>query len=205
MMPRVGPVSTPGGGRAAVVDALLRVAAERGLEQATVREVASAAGVAIGTVQHYFPTKDALLAGAFAEVVRRVRERVDSAPRGPDVREDLRAALHQLLPLDGRRREEARLQLAFAARATTSPALADLQRQVLSGVQDALSVAFARARPADDEERCRLAAQAALALVDGLALHAISSSGDGGSGSQAQVDALDLFLEALLPRPPRSP
>ncbi len=199
MVPAMDPVSSRGQGRAAVVDGYLRVAADRGLEQATVREVASAAGVAIGTVQHYFPTKDALLAGAFSEVVHRVRERVDSAEQGEDVRENVRAALHQLLPLDRRRREEARLQLAFAARASTSPGLADLQRQVLADVQDALSAAFALARPTDDEARTRLAAQAALALVDGLALHAVSS--ERGLDAEAQVGALDLFLDALLPRP----
>jgi AcrR family transcriptional regulator len=48
----------------------LCIVAERGLDDVSVREVASAAGVSIGTVQHYFRTKDDMLFTAFQDVVR---------------------------------------------------------------------------------------------------------------------------------------
>ncbi|MBJ7290511.1 TetR/AcrR family transcriptional regulator [Williamsia sp.] len=179
-----------------IVDALLDVVAEHGLERATVREVAATAGVAIGTVQHYFPTKDAMVVGAFTEVVARIRRRVDAVPLSDDVESDLRAVLGELLPVDARRQTEARIQLAFAARAAVSPTLAALQREVLDDVRASLALAFERRSGRRDPRRGHDAAAAALALVDGLAMHAVSA------GGQTDVDALrrplDLMLAALL-------
>lgn len=181
----------------ALTDALLGIVAERGLDQVSVREVAAAAGVSIGTVQHYFPTKDDMLAAAFNEVVRRIRTRVTSVCPGPDVRRNVSAVLHELLPLDGRRAEEARVQIAFAARAATSPALADIQRAVLTEINEALTEALTRAAAGNTTAtQCRLAAQVAVAAADGLALHAVSS---GGWLSARQLTAaLELLLDALM-------
>ncbi|WP_198664528.1 TetR/AcrR family transcriptional regulator [Jiangella endophytica] len=191
-------VSTPRPTKDVITAALLDITAERGLDQVSVRQVAAAAGVAIGTVQHYFPTKDAMLTAAFTEVVRRIRERVAATALGPDVRRNLAAVLHELLPLDERRAAEVRIQVAFAARAATTPALAELQGVILGEVTDAIATAFAlaeggRATP----ERARVQAQVVLATVDGLALHAVSSRE--WMTAESLTAALDHALDALLP------
>lgn len=200
MMLAMKELSSRPGPAASILDALLVVVAEHGLERATVREVAGAAAVAIGTVQHYFPTKDDLVSAAFTEVVRHIETRVQAIPLGPDPHANLHALLQELLPLDDRRRREARIQLAFAAKATTSPALAAVQRAALDDVRRALATAFgaAWAQPAE-APRCVLAATAALAAVDGLALHAVSADVDGKGGHL--VETLELVLNALLNAP----
>jgi AcrR family transcriptional regulator len=193
-------LSSPRPREAALTDALLCIVAERGLDQVSVREVASAADVSIGTVQHYFPTKDDMLAAAFNEVVRRIRTRMTSVCLGPDVRRNISAVLTELLPVDDRRAAEARIQVAFAARAATSPALAEIQRGVLTEIHEALTEAFAHAAAGTVKaENCRSAARVALAAVDGLALHAVSS-GDWISARKLTA-ALDLMLDALVPDP----
>lgn len=200
MMPGMAQLSSPRPREAALTDALLCIVAERGLDQVSVREVASAADVSIGTVQHYFPTKDDMLAAAFNEVVRRIRTRMTSVCLGPDVRRNISAVLTELLPVDDRRTAEARIQVAFAARAATSPALAEIQRSVLTEIHEALTEAFALAAAGTvTTEGCRSAARVALAVVDGLALHAVSS-GDWISARQLTA-ALDLMLDALVPDP----
>ncbi|HEY6421705.1 MAG TPA: TetR/AcrR family transcriptional regulator [Pseudonocardiaceae bacterium] len=182
----------------ALTDALLRIVGEQGLDQVSVREVASAAGVSIGTVQHYFHTKDAMLAAAFSEVVRRVRTRITSVELGTDVRRNLSAVLRELLPLDGKRAEEARIMVAFAARAATSPTLADIQRAVLTKINEELTNAFMLAATGRaTTEQCALAAHVAMAAADGLALHAVSSSG--GMSARQLIAALELLLDALVP------
>jgi AcrR family transcriptional regulator len=183
---------------AALTDALLRIVAERGLDEVSVREVASAAGVSIGTVQHYFPTKDDMLAAAFNEVVRRIRTRITSLELGTDVRRNFSGVLSELLPLDGRRAEEARIMVAFAARAATSPALADIQQTILAEINAKLTEVFTSAAAGRaTAEQCTLAAHVAVAAADGLALHAVSS---GGWISARQLTAaLELLLDALLP------
>jgi AcrR family transcriptional regulator len=190
-------MSSPGPRAAALTDALLGIVAERGLDHVSVREVASAAGVSIGTVQHYFPTKDAMLTAAFEEVVRRIRARILAVQLGPDVRRNLSAILRELLPLDDRRRMEAGIQLAFAARAATAPALAAIQRSVLAEIHTGVAEGFAAAWGARaSDARCRRAAQVAVATADGLALHAASS--DGGLSEDDLAAALELVLDALL-------
>ena len=191
-------LSSPRPREAALTDALLGIVAERGLDQVSVREVAYAAGVSIGTVQHYFPTKDAMLVAAFNEVVRRLRTRMSSICFGRSVRRNVSAVLHELLPLDGSRAEEAQIQLAFAARAATSPALAEIQRAVLTEINDALTETLVQAAAGHaSAERCMLVAQVAVAAADGLALHAVSSHG-WISASQLTA-ALELLLDALIP------
>lgn len=189
-------LSTPRPTKDVITDALLDITAERGLDHVSVRHVAAAAGVAIGTVQHYFPTKDAMLTAAFTEVVRRIRERVAATVLGPDVRRNLAAVLRELLPLDERRAAEVRVQVAFAARAATMPALAELQGVILGEVTDAIAAALAHVDDGPPERR-RARAQVVLATVDGLALHAVSSRD--WVTPESLAAALDDALDALLP------
>jgi AcrR family transcriptional regulator len=197
-MPAVQPLSSRRPREAALTDAVLSIVAERGLDHVSVREVASAAGVSIGTVQHYFPTKDDMLLAAFQDVVRRIRQRIRSICAGPHVRANLSAVLHQLLPLDEERAAESRIVLAFAARAATSPALAGVQQAILAEITNALTEAFTLATAGRaTADHCRLAARVALAAADGLALHAVSTP-DWISASELST-ILEFLLGVLLP------
>jgi AcrR family transcriptional regulator len=183
--------------QAQLTEALLRLVAENGLDAVSVREVASAGGVAIGTVQHYFPTKDAMLASAFEEVVRRTRSRIERVRLGTDVRRNLSLVLRQLLPLDHERTEEARIQVAFAARAATTPELAEIQRRILTELHEGVTQAFVLASAGRvTPERSRLAAHLAIASVDGLALHAVSAAG--WLSGRRMTRALEYLLDLLV-------
>ncbi|MHA6619891.1 TetR/AcrR family transcriptional regulator [Pseudonocardia sp. DLS-67] len=180
-----------------LTDVLLDITAQHGLEAVSVRQVATAAGVSIGTVQHHFPTKDAMLTAAFTEVVRRIRERVANVELGPDVHRNLTTVLRELLPLDERRATEVRIQVAFAARAATAPALAGLQAGILAEVTGSIAEVIALAgHGAVGPEDARRKAHIALAAVDGLALHAVSSGSwlDPATSS----DTLDRLIDMLL-------
>ena len=189
--------SSPIPKQAAVTDALLHIVAERGLDQVSVREVAAGAKVSIGTVQHYFPTKDRMLAAAYEEVIRRIRSRLEAVPLGTDMRQNLANLLAELLPLDEQRVLEVRVHLAFAARAATTPQLAHTQRDALAELHQAVTEAFATAW-GDHAPRatCALAAHAAIAAADGLALHAVSSAG--WLPRRRQTATLELALDALM-------
>ncbi|MFL6086679.1 MAG: TetR/AcrR family transcriptional regulator [Mycobacterium sp.] len=189
--------SSPVPKRAAVTDALLHIVAERGLDQVSVREVAAAANVSIGTVQHYFPTKDAMLTAAYDEVIARIRLRLQAVAFGTDTRRNLSALLAELLPLDEHRAVESRIHLAFAARAATMPQLARTQRTALADLHQAVTQAFATVW-GDRASRatCSLAAHAAIAAADGLALHAISSRG--WLSRRRQTATIEFALDALM-------
>src|SRR5688572_27595076 len=111
----------------------MRVAAEQGLEAVSLRHVAAAAGVSSGMVQHYFRTKDEMMAFALT-VVRERNERRATAAAGrlggrPSAREVLRTLVVELLPLDEPRRADGRVALAFLAYSAVRPAVAELLRE----------------------------------------------------------------------------
>lgn len=182
---------------AALTDTVLRIVAERGLDQVSVRKIAAVANVSIGTVQHYFPTKDRMLAAAYAEVVARIRSRLQGVRLGDDTRQNLLAVLVELLPLDERRVAECRVHLAFAARAATASGLAQSQGAALTDIHRSVTEAFESAWGGRvPRATCSLAAHAAIAIGDGLALHAVSSAG--WLTRRKQTATLKLALDALL-------
>jgi AcrR family transcriptional regulator len=99
--------------RRTITDAVARIVAREGIKAVTMRAVAAEAGVSVGRVQHYFASKDELLAAAAGHD--------DDQPRagrlGPRAseRDRLRAVLLALLPLDEQRRTTALLRRTLQA------------------------------------------------------------------------------------------
>ena len=114
--------------RAEISDALLRIAAARGLAAVTFREVAAEAGVSVRLVQYYFATKQQLLARSMARLAARLDARVRTraaAHDGPLTRREVvEIVLTSVLPLDEQRRADALASTAFYAVALTDPSLA---------------------------------------------------------------------------------
>ncbi|WP_405680891.1 TetR family transcriptional regulator C-terminal domain-containing protein [Streptomyces sp. NBC_00868] len=168
--------------RRAVAQAVLSVAARQGLEHASLRNVADEAGLAIGSVRHYFADHDELMTFTMRELSQRIGDRIRThAERllAPDGRTDRRAATEELLaeflPLDEARRQEAALWLAFTAAAHTRPELRSCAADMQAALHSLMSRVLHEARlagglPPDMDvelESTRLAA-----LLDGLTLQA---------------------------------
>lgn len=185
--------------RRELADALLRITADRGLDEVSIREVAAEAGVSIGTVQHYFPTKDDLLLFAFQHIANQIVARVATIDTNGTVSQVLRRFLSQLLPLDEQRAVEGRVYLAFAARAAVVPYLAAVQSQTLAQIRTACADAIRRGQevgetPASvDPDR---EAAVVVAVADGLLLHVLTDP-EGLPPAVAQA-ALDAFLGSIL-------
>ncbi|WP_460718182.1 TetR/AcrR family transcriptional regulator [Nocardia heshunensis] len=156
-----------------LAEAVFHIAALRGLDAASVREVATAADVSIGAVQHHFRTKDELYAFAFEQLVTRVRARITRVDPRPPLPDRLIEALSHLLPLDAEREQEGRVMLAFTARAATNETLARLQRHTLEELRAGLAIPLAETGIPEPERRAALL----LAAVDGLTMHALSAPG----------------------------
>ncbi|WP_431040796.1 TetR/AcrR family transcriptional regulator [Streptomyces sp. P1-3] len=161
--------------RRQVVEATMRVMAARGMEGATVAEVAAEAGVSVGLVQRYFPSKDEMLLVTFEFLGAQLVERLKKAwEAGGPVRERLRRCLLELLALDDERIAEIRVYQVFCGRAVSNPALRRVQVALYSAARADLAAAIAQAQAAGevaadrdpDEEAALL-----WTLVDGVALH----------------------------------
>ncbi|WP_121008216.1 TetR/AcrR family transcriptional regulator [Saccharothrix australiensis] len=162
--------------RRVVAEAVFRVVRAQGLDQASLRNVAEEAGLAVGSVRHYFADHDELLAFALEELVGRVDRRVMArvarvrAASTPEERfAGVEGLLGELLPLDPDRHDEAVIWLEFSHAARTRPALRPAARRIHEGIRMVVGRVLASAGVPDvPVETERLAA-----LLDGLAVDAV--------------------------------
>ncbi|MEU2392641.1 TetR/AcrR family transcriptional regulator [Streptomyces sp. NPDC007369] len=171
--------------------ALLRLAAERGLDQISVRTVAAASGRSAGAVQKYFRSKEDMLVFAAELAGERIEERMALVDTGLPLRRALRELVLTTLPLDGERRAEAAAQLAFAVQAAHHPRLAAIRRRVDRDVRAALAAWLEGAGCPG----AGATADAVIALSDGLALRMLYDPAEQAS----LLDALDRALDVLTP------
>ncbi|MFD5830345.1 TetR/AcrR family transcriptional regulator [Lentzea sp. NPDC060358] len=136
MSPRV---VDPAARRQAVAEAVFRVVVRDGVEQASLRNVAVEAGLAIGSVRHYFDTHDDMIVFAVEALIHSIDERVFAHVAAMGDRTDPRRpgerVLGEVLPLDERRRDEAVLWLAFATAARTRPSLLPHAERLYDGLR----------------------------------------------------------------------
>ncbi|WP_433263311.1 TetR/AcrR family transcriptional regulator [Actinosynnema sp. CS-041913] len=162
--------------RREVAEAVFRVVRAQGLEQASLRNVAEEAGLAIGSVRHYFTDHDELLTFALEALIERVEHRflarvaqVYAATTPEDRRTAVEDLLGELLPLDPDRHDESVIWLEFSNAARTRPALRPAARKLHDGIRTLVRKVLERAGVPDvPVETERLAA-----LLDGLAVNAV--------------------------------
>ncbi|MFB7875991.1 TetR/AcrR family transcriptional regulator [Nocardia sp. NPDC056064] len=148
--------------RAAISDAVMRLLAREGLEAISLRNVAAEAGVSAGQVQHYFPSKDSMMEYAAGAIAERIGARVATAGTDPSLRQILTA----LLPTDADSAADARSLIGYLAFASVRPQVAATMATNGRSFRDYLATML------PDHPDPTTAADALLALLDGLALHA---------------------------------
>ncbi len=152
--------------RRRIAATLRRIAADEGLEAVSLGQVAAAAGISKGQVQHYFPNKDAMLRYA----VRTLRDQVERqvATEAADAPPDLRTVLVALLPLDDESRTEALVANAFLWRAFKDDEIAAWFRAGYEQLREALAALVTAEHGLTGVDAAR-EADLLLALTAGLA------------------------------------
>lgn len=107
--------------RSEIVDVTWKLITEGGIEAATMREIAAAAGFANGALKRYFPAKEDIIAATYDRALAVVGAYVPKDhPRGlAGLREYCLAAM----PIDQERIEAGRVLLAFWSMSLYSPTL----------------------------------------------------------------------------------
>ncbi|MGB3443256.1 MAG: TetR family transcriptional regulator C-terminal domain-containing protein [Actinophytocola sp.] len=185
--------------RATIAESVWRVSAYGGIEAVTMRHVAAAAGMSLGQVQHYFTTKDELLAFAYDLLTDRIAARVSQRedPPGadePEPRDIVREALAELLPLDEERTVEAHFLLMFLARSAVSAEFAASLRKehadLHAFIVDQLRRGQRRGMVAVHLDPAR-ETRTLLAVLDGLITHVLVGHHCAPDAEQALDDHLD--------------
>ncbi|MFG3698657.1 TetR/AcrR family transcriptional regulator [Micromonospora sp. NPDC047620] len=176
--------------RTLIAAALMRVAARQGVEAVSLRHVAAEAGVSAGMVQHYFRTKDEMMAFAMTVVRERSQARVTEAiarlGEDPAPRLLLRTMVAALLPLSEESLADGRVALAFLAYAAVRPDVAAGMREDTDQLR--AFVAGLIPGPRRDEY-----AAGVLALMEGLGVHLLG----GYYTAEQALAALDAHLDLV--------
>lgn len=180
--------------RVELVDATWRIIAEKGLDGATMRDIAAEAGFANGALKPYFPSKDRLLDFAFEHIFAQTNRRMEAATAGLAGREALRTYCHEILPLDDERRNEARVAIAFWQKAMQDPAKAAVHERSMEQWREALGRLLVEAGHGGAD--LVTAVGAIMDLVLGAQITATLSPAH--HSPQQLVDQLDCLLTALI-------
>ena len=189
--------------RALIISAMHRLITERGIEAASLRNVAAESGLNIGSVRYYFPSHTELLLAAAEAMVERVTVRIQrhaqiflEGPANP--REASIDLLEEFLPIDQERRDEAILWLTFAETSRRIPDLRPMTRTMIAGPRQLAHSMLQHARVRAPSAR----AEALAAMLDGLAFAMLH---DPESYPRRRVRAvLRWQLEAVMDGAPRS-
>lgn len=170
-----------------VVDAVFRIIATDGLERASLREVADEAGLAVGSVRHYFASSEELLTYSFSTVVDRIILRLSDAladveqlvPGTAGHREAVLTLLGELLPLDEQRAVDACVWMAFKNAARIRPFLAaeaDRSHRGVAAIVGRLVTELVT-DGGNGQQSLVIEAERLLATIDGLCMHALLQPG----------------------------
>lgn len=192
-----------------LADAVWRLLRTGGLEAASVRAVANESGLSAGSVRHFFTTQDELHVFAMGELMRRTAERVETAmreagagrpgtPSPEETRGQVRAGLHQLLPISEERTADFQTHLQFVVKAVIHPPLAATARDSYRQMQEFYERCIdqlARNKAADVDIDRHTAAQQLAVVIDGLVLRRLTAPEL--VSVETMIDILDDYLTSL--------
>ncbi|MEU1387992.1 MULTISPECIES: TetR/AcrR family transcriptional regulator [unclassified Nonomuraea] len=156
--------------RRQIAEAVWRLATRGGLEDVTLRQVATEAGVSARLLQYYFGTRDQLLLGALKilndDAEQRARERLALLGDAPGMRAIVRGVLLELLPLDEERRNRHLVYAAYFVRFLADPALAEVARDAPLALENLVAGLIAQGQELGQASRdVDAAAEAAFLLA----------------------------------------
>ncbi|CAM4043488.1 TetR/AcrR family transcriptional regulator [Tsukamurella strandjordii] len=149
--------------RRAEIDAIVwAIIAEEGIAAVTLRSIAARGGISMGRVQHYFPTREAIIAHALTSFLALAEQ---AHPIPGDRNEALLVLLTHALPHDGSQPLGAKVWYAYLAESITDPQIAEIVGAALRGSEDLATELL-------DGDRTR--ARFLLAAADGFAYRALA-------------------------------
>ncbi len=178
---------TRGTGRDVLLDATLRLIGERGLHAITLREVADAAGLSLGSTTYHFADREALMLAALTRYADSVVSQCDAALLRAEVESASPRTLMKMVFEDFSASycEPTRMlaQLEMYTEAARNPAVAAISERCLSAYRGLLYRAFAVVGLDEDEAHSRV--NRVLVYADGLALQSAAC----GTPCELQRDA----------------
>jgi len=159
-----------------IAEATWNVIVREGLENASVRKIASEANLSVGSLRHYFPSQSDLFLFSMELVSERVRKRIENKNDDKPPLELFQEASLEVLPIDEDRKIEMEVWLVFSAKTLVDRRLEELSKNVFSqmrtGIEKIINSLDSLQLLKEDVD-LHVEAIRLHALIDGLATHHI--------------------------------
>lgn len=157
-----------------IAQAMWRVILDKGMEGATVRNIAEEAGLSLGALRHYFSTQDDLLVYAMTLVQERATARIETVLKNElPPKEMVLAVLYEIVPINEETCAEMEVWFAFVAyinhRKDELPIPDD---GIWTGVQKVMHYLQATSLLKEGLD-LDLESERLYSLIDGIAIHAL--------------------------------
>ena len=175
---------------------------KHGISGVTARAVAAEAGFTTGALVHYVKSMDDLLVEASEYAARDVRADMLAIEELPDPIEALRGVLQLALPSDADKRGNWNFFLGFWERSVHNAAVRKITHLRYEEWIKRVSRLIRRAMEegiVNPEIDVLIAARAAVALIDGIAIQAMRSGRPPTTQQQRQM--VDIWIQSWLPPP----
>ncbi|AKO92253.1 TetR/AcrR family transcriptional regulator [Priestia filamentosa] len=162
--------------REKIAAAAWEVIRTKGMEQASIRNIAKQSGFSVGSIRHYFPSQASLLTFAMNLVSERVNERIHSMSFEGEPFKVMKEFLLQFLPTTKEKEVEMEVWMAFIIKSLSDDSLKEASDEVYKGIKfGAASVidALKKLKLLKDHLDEEYEVERLFALLDGLALHAV--------------------------------
>lgn len=158
----------------AIAEATWQVILEKGMEGATVRNIASKAGLSLGALRHYFSNQDELLVYAMDLVSENVNRRIEEVlKKRMPVQEQVLQVLLQALPVDQQSMLEMEVWFAYTASVKHKSEQAHVPFNALFTGMEKIIHALSEYGFLREELDVDMEIERLYAMVDGLAVHAL--------------------------------
>ncbi|TYS47776.1 TetR/AcrR family transcriptional regulator [Bacillus infantis] len=156
-----------------IVQATWQVILDKGVEGASVRNIAAEAGVSLGALRHYFSTQDELLVYAMKLVNENVINRVSEiALKDLSPREKVYEVLLEIVPTTDEKMAEMEVWFAFVAYSRQKEEFRILRQGIYTGIVQMMDFLKSHGELKDGQEH-DLETEMLYSFIDGLALHSM--------------------------------
>lgn len=156
-----------------ILAAVQQILVTEGIEEVSIRNVAKAAGVSIGAIQHHYRSKDELLMAAMDRVSEQFMDRVMAATDpGAAPLTNLTAVCHILGGVDDESRVASVIWLAYASKAVTSETVARAHQESWHLMEDSLTMLLQQVNPGLGSDH----AATLMAILDGIAIARVTET-----------------------------
>ncbi|HCX48744.1 MAG TPA: TetR family transcriptional regulator [Bacillus sp. (in: Bacteria)] len=162
--------------RKSIAEAAWNIIKQEGFEKASIRRVATEAGMSSGALRHYFSTQDEMLLFIMNYYLEEGKKRSQSKNWSENPLQAVEEVLLELVPIDEKKKIETSVWLIFALRSLTSDTLKEKKDEMTNGTYElanSMIQMLVLQGLLPESINVELETSRLSALIEGLSIHAL--------------------------------